>query len=89
MSESGRRSATGAGDPSLAELAMQKLARVLGEENARRVHDETMRDAGIAAIATADDLHTFAQALISRGGMEAAVGGLLSVAAVVRGAGSR
>ncbi len=77
------------GGDSLRDLAMQKLARVLGEEHASRVFAEALRDAGISAIATADDLHTFAQALIARGGMEAAVGGLLSVAAVVRGAGSR
>ncbi len=73
----------------LRELAMGKLSRVLGEEMAVRIYDEALRAAGLRAITTADDLHAFAHALVARGGMEAAIGGLLSVAAVVRGAGAR
>lgn len=68
---------------------MGKLARVLGPEAATRVFDEALVAAGLPAITTADDLHAFAHALVARGGMEAAIGGLLTVAAVVRGAGAR
>jgi hypothetical protein len=70
----------------LRELAMGKLSRILGEDNAARVYDEALRAAGLSVLATADDLHAFAQVLVARGGMEAAIGGLLSVAAVLRGA---
>lgn len=69
-----------------AELALDTLTRVLGVERARRIYADTLNSAALGELRTADDLYTFAQQLSTRGGFEAAVGGLLSVAAVLRGA---
>lgn len=74
--------------PELEELAMGKLTRVLGHTGGRRVFDETLAEVGLGQITTADELYVFAGALSRRSGFEAAVGGLLSVAAVMRGAGA-
>lgn len=71
---------------SFEELARSKLARVLGAERGRRVFEEILAEAKLERIASADDLHAFADRLVARGGIEAGVGGLLAVAAVVRGA---
>lgn len=71
---------------SLGELALSKLTRVLGEARGRRVYDETLSDAGLADIETADDLYRFGEALAKRQGFESAVGAMLGVAAVLRGA---
>ncbi len=68
------------------ELAQAKLVRVLGPAQAAQVYAETLAAAGLTAIASADDLYRFATHLSKRGGFAAAVGGLLSVAAVLRGA---
>ncbi len=70
----------------LAALAQSKLARVLGEVVGHRVYDETMVAARLTVIETPDALYRFGELLGKRGGMAAAVGGLLCVAAVVRGA---
>ncbi len=67
-------------------LAVGKLTRVLGPERGPRVFAETLASARIATLETADDLYVFAESLARRGGIEAAVAGLLSVAAVMRGA---
>ena len=70
----------------LEELARGKLARVLGEAKALRVFGETLALAGLEGIETPSDLHAFGAVLARRGGFEGAIGGLLSVAAVMRGA---
>lgn len=70
----------------LAALALSKLTRVLGEGPGRRTYDETMKAAELSDVLTPDDLYRFGDVLSKRGGMEAAVGGLLSVAAIMRGA---
>jgi hypothetical protein len=70
----------------LDELALGKLTRVLGESGGQRVFDETLADVGLTKIGSANDLYVFAGALTRRSGFEGAVGGLLSVAAVMRGA---
>lgn len=70
----------------LEEIALTKLTRVLGQETGRRVFDETLAKAGIKAIQTPDELFVFAQMLSKSKGFEGAVGGLLSVTAVMRGA---
>ena len=68
------------------ELARAKLVKVLGPEQGTRVFEDTLEQMGVADLATPDELYAFSQLLVSLGGMEAAVGALLGVAAVVRGA---
>jgi hypothetical protein len=72
--------------PTFAQFALEKLTRVLGPERGHHIYQETLEAVGLTDLRTADELHAFAQRLSSRGGFEAAVGGLLSVAAVLRGA---
>jgi hypothetical protein len=43
----------------------------------------------LTAIESADELHAFGEQLVKRGGIESAVGALLGVAAVMRGASGR
>lgn len=68
------------------ELARDKLVRVLGKEQGTRVFDDTLRTLGASSIDTADQLYAFGETVSERAGFEAAVGRLLSVAAVMRGA---
>lgn len=70
----------------MTELALTRLTRVLGASAGRRVFDETLTEAGLAKLTTADDLYLFAGILSNRGGFEGAVGGMLAVTAVMRGA---
>ena len=82
---------TGAADatsegPPLERFAFEKLTRVLGATHGRGVFDETLAAAGLTAIRTPDDLYAFGARLSKRSGFEAAIGSLLTVAAVLRGA---
>lgn len=70
----------------LSRLALDKLTRVLGEAQGRRAYALALAEAQLADVRTPDDLHALGTQLSRRGGMEAAVGGLLMVAAVMRGA---
>lgn len=70
-------------------LARDKLVRVLGRATGERVFAETLQHLRRTQIDTADDLYAFGEELTNRGGFEAAVGRLLSVAAVMRGARGR
>ena len=72
-----------------ADLALEKLTRVFGAERGSAIYRATLVDAELLELRSADDLFAFAAQLSRRGGMEAAVGGLLSVASVLRGAGPR
>ncbi len=71
---------------SFAELARAKLARVLGPERGAKIYAEVLAELGLDDLRTADDLHAFGERLSSRRGFEAAVGSLLSVDAILRGA---
>jgi hypothetical protein len=73
------------GEP-LGQLALEKLTRVLGPAHGKRAYDETMAALSLTEIATPDDLYRFGDHLYTQGGFHAAVGGLLTVAAVLRGA---
>ena len=75
--------------PTYATFAQEKLTRVLGRDRAQRIYQDTLAEAGLADLRTADDLHAFGQQLSRSAGFEAAVGGLLSVAAIIRGARGR
>lgn len=73
----------------MSELARSKLIRVLGEAQGARAYEQALAAAELRAITTPDELHRFAEVLSKSGGMVAAVGGILSVAAVLRGANAR
>jgi hypothetical protein len=69
----------------LAQLAREKLTRVLGAARARSVLAQTLAAARLTDIRTPDDLYLFGEQLSTQGGFEAAVGRILTVAAVIRG----
>lgn len=68
------------------QLALEKMTRVLGEARARQLFDDICSEIGLNGISSADDLLAFARVLSDRGAFEGAVGALLSVQAVMRGA---
>jgi hypothetical protein len=72
--------------PDLAQLAREKLSRVIGAMQAQRVFAQALAAAKLTDIRTPDDLYRFGEQLAKQGGFEAAVGRLLTVAAVIRGA---
>jgi hypothetical protein len=69
----------------LAQLAREKLTRVLGAARAQSVLAQTLAAARLTDIRTPDDLYLFGEQLSTQGGFEAAVGRILTVAAVIRG----
>lgn len=69
----------------LYELAMHKAAAVLGCDRARRVIDRLLRDLGVELHAPRD-LLALSEAMTQLGGFEGAVGAMLGVVAVMRGA---
>lgn len=70
----------------IAQLTRDKLVKVLGADKAERVAREVLDEIGLPELATPDDLLRFARALEKRGGFESALGAMLSVQAVLRGA---
>lgn len=70
----------------LSRVALERLARVLGAERAARLFPEVLSEASLSGIQTAQDLYTFGETLARRSGYEAAIGRLISIAAIVRGA---
>lgn len=70
-------------------VATAKLTHVLGEERGRQLLASTLATTGLTALTSADELHRFAQALVEAGGFAGAVGGLLSLHAVMHGARGR
>ncbi len=67
-------------------LAFTKMANVLGEERARILLERHLAELGIE-LRTPQDLLRLSESLTQMGGIEAAVGAMLGVAAVLRGAG--
>ncbi|WP_147444804.1 hypothetical protein [Corallococcus sp. CA053C] len=67
-------------------VAVAKLTSVLGPARGSAALEEALRATGLTHITSADELHRFAQALVHAGGFAGAVGGLLSVHAVMHGA---
>lgn len=82
MAASGRQDAS-----DLHRLAFSKMANVLGADGARVLLDRHLPELGMDEVRTRDDLLRLSPVLTSLGGIEAAVGAMLGVAAVVRGAG--
>lgn len=68
----------------LRELAERKLTRVFGAERGRALLASVLAEAGLAAVATPDDLARVAVALERRGGFEATAGTMLAVIASLR-----
>ena len=69
-----------------ASVALQKLTRVFGDERGRALLADGLLSAGLKEITSAEDLMKLARALEKRGGLERAVGAMLSVQAVMMGA---
>ena len=61
------------------EGIIRKLALGIGEERARQVVSECMREARLAQLVSGDDLEKLAQRLIARGGFICIVGRSLMV----------
>lgn len=70
----------------LTQLALDKLTRVLGAEQGKRAFSQTLVAVRLTDLRTPNELYTFGEHLSKQGGFEAAVGRLLTVAAVIRGA---
>lgn len=68
------------------KLARTKLTKVLGPLEADRLMSQALANLHLSALANADDLHRFAGELTGKGGFTAAVGAMLSLTAVLRGA---
>ncbi len=66
-------------------IAETRLTSVLGPTKGAAAFGEALRAVGLVRVATADDLHRLAQHLSASGGFASAVGGLLSVHAVMYG----
>lgn len=69
-------------------LALTKMTRILGAERARQLMSELLERLGIT-LETADDLLQFSNELSKLGGFEGAVGAMLSVRALMNGAGTK
>ncbi len=67
-------------------FAREKLVRVLGPEKAPRVLEEVLGELGTRELHSPEDLLRFAHVLEKRGGFEAALGAMLCIQAVLRGA---
>lgn len=66
-------------------FALAKMEKVLGPDRARQVLARTLEEHALA-LRTPEDLLTLSEVMTSYGGFEAAVGAMLGVAAVLRGA---
>ncbi len=71
----------------LHELALGKMTRILGPERAHRLMSNILASLEIE-LRTADELLRFSEELSKLGGFEGAVGAMLSVRAVMSGAGA-
>lgn len=69
-------------------LALEKMSAVLGASRAEKLLESILASTG-GSLETADDLFAFATELARYGGFEGAVGGLLSVQAVLHGGKAR
>ena len=69
------------------DVAHAKLAAVLGAAKAEALMSELLGELRLTALTSADDLYRFGARLAAQGGFAGAVGGLLSVHAVIRGGG--
>lgn len=75
-----------AASENLTEVARAKLVKVLGREQGAQVFDQTLRAMRVETLESPDMLHAFAQHLVRSGGIVGAVGAMLGMMAVMRGA---
>jgi len=73
-------------DRALTDLAVGKIDALLGAERGRVLFDGVLKEAGLKEIRHARDLLSFGEALQKHGGVEGAVGSILSFQALLRGA---
>ena len=73
-------------DQDLDEVALEKLRRVLGQEPGDRLFAEVLTEMQLDRLQTPQQLYAFGEIIARRPGFEAAVGRLIAIAAVVRGA---
>lgn len=67
------------------ETVTLRLEQVLGKRQAATLVAQTMAEAGLADLRTANDQLRFADALIPRGGLYEAVGRALKIQAILNG----
>lgn len=72
--------------PNWNELALAKLTNVLGATIAERVVRETLTAMQLGSLSSAEDLYRFGRLVSARDGFVGAVGGMLTLTAVMRGA---
>ncbi|MEO8035746.1 MAG: hypothetical protein ABI837_15020 [Acidobacteriota bacterium] len=68
------------------DLASTKLARVLGAAEGEAVFQRTLKTLGFQHLQSANDVYQFAQLLKGETAIIAAVGAMLSLSAVIKGA---
>ena len=71
------------------EVALAKLAAVVGRAKAEDVVASALRERDLEALGSPDDLSKLAKLLGTKGGFVAAVGGQLGVHAIIHGATDR
>lgn len=77
--------ASDSGASEIRDLALTRMSKVLGPDRARQLMNKLLGELGID-LRSPDDLLQFADALSRLGGFEGAVGAMLGVTAVLRGA---
>lgn len=77
------------GASELSQLALRKMTSVLGAERARQLMTSVLTELRLSDLESPDDLFRFAGELSKLNGFEAAVGAMLGVTAVMRGASGR
>ena len=68
------------------QLALEKLSTIFGEAKANELIKLVLKEIHLTNIQTVDELFTFSQALEKYGPIEAAVGAMLGVKAILQGA---
>lgn len=71
------------------DVALAKLSAVVGRVKAEETMASALRELELESLGSVNDLYRFAKCLGQKGGFVAAVGGLLSVHAVIHGATER
>lgn len=69
-----------------AEQALERLAKVIGQEKTAALRKEALAATGIGALNTPQDVLVFASYLVRRGGVVEAIGHAMKVQAILRGA---
>lgn len=70
----------------LAPVIRDKLIRLFGEVEARRLAAETLAALGVDVVESANDIYRFGDALTGRGGVYAVLGHSIKTHAILRGA---